>query len=101
MTAGPSGAALAEALVRALRETLAALESSDLAAAASASDRVNEACAAIGAAGASMPPDELALARDLQARCEALAHQTQSTVVAALLQSSVHRRASDAYGSTI
>ena len=94
-------AVLAEALVTALTDTLAALEGNDLAAAASASDRVNAACEALGAEASKMPEATLRRAIDLQTRCEALASQTQSTVVAALLQSSVHRRASDAYGSTI
>ena len=99
-TAAPgSPAGIAARLEAALTATLAALEAGDVARAATASNEVEEACAAL-ARGAAIGPEELARCRALHARCAEAAARTQGTVVAALLQTATHRKASDAYGST-
>jgi hypothetical protein len=85
-------------LLAALQTTLTALEAGDVAAAAAGSQAVAAACAALGDQG--LAPDELDAARALHARCAAVADKRHEHVVAELLQSATHRRASHAYGST-
>lgn len=88
-----------QALVGALQATIRALEMGDIEAAAAAVVTMNEACAEAARAGTAVRPELLSQARALHGRCEALADKTQAAVVAAVLQSSTQRKASDAYGS--
>jgi hypothetical protein len=88
-----------QSLVVALQTTIAALETGDIDGAAAAVGAMAQACEDAARAGTVFSPAQLAEARRLHSRCEALALQTQATVVAAVLQTSTQRRATDAYGS--
>lgn len=94
--AAPSAA---DALVAALAATLEALQAGDIAAAETAVEAVNRSCAELGQQPGGLSPEQLTRARALQASCEALAGTIQTGVVANVLQTATHRRASDAYGS--
>jgi hypothetical protein len=83
----------------ALQATIAALETGDIDGAAAAVVTMAQACQDAARAGTVFSPAQLALARRLHGRCEALANETQATVVAAVLQTSTQRKATDAYGS--
>jgi hypothetical protein len=89
----------AVALVAALQATIEALESGNIEAATAGTAAMNLACEQAARAGTPFSPEQLAEARGLQERCLALATQTQAAIVAELLQSSTHRKATDAYGS--
>jgi hypothetical protein len=88
-----------QSLVMALRATITALEAGDIDGAAAAVGAMAQACADAARAGTVFAPAQLAEARRLHARCEALATERQATVVAAVLQTSTQRKATDAYGS--
>jgi hypothetical protein len=88
-----------QTLVVALQATIAALETGDIDGAAAAVAAMAQACEDAARAGTVFAPAQLALARRLHSRCEGLATQTQATVVAAVLQTSTQRKATDAYGS--
>jgi hypothetical protein len=85
-------------LLAALQTTLSALEAGEVVAAALGAEAVASACASLSAGA--LTAAELASAQGLQARCEALALRRQESVVAELLQSATHQRATHAYGST-
>ena len=92
-----------DALIEALRAVNTALDAGDVAAAEQATLRVVQACAVATEEvrqGAFLSVAQIEVARALQASCSDAATTTQAAVVAALLQSATHRKASDAYGST-
>jgi hypothetical protein len=92
-------AATGEALVASLTRALAALESGDVDAAAAAMAEVAAVCDEVRPEAVLLSPERLALARSLHARCEARALAAREGIVAELLQSATHRRATNAYGS--
>jgi hypothetical protein len=89
----------AQVLVTALQATIRALEGGDILGAAAAVTQVTEACEQAARGGVTFSPEQLLEARTLHSRCESLAAKTQAGVVAAVLQSSTQRKATDAYGS--
>ena len=89
----------AQALIAALRATIAALEGQDAESAAASTAAMTEACLQAARAETVFSPSQLAQARQLYTRCEELATVAQARIVAAVLQSSTERKANHAYGS--